>query len=498
MQMKGNGFTMNGYTNERAREYKEFLKGKRATVIGAGISNIPLIGFLLSCGATVTVRDKKDRESLSQTFTEMSDYEKRGVEFILGEGYLRDIDADIVYKSPGVRFDHPEILAAYDNGAYITGEMEAFLSICPAKIIAITGSNGKTTTSTLCAKLLEEAGHTVWLGGNIGTPLLSRIDEIQPSHFVVVELSSFQLHTVNRFGNSGLPFAHITFPDSAIVTNVSPNHLDWHLSMEEYAEAKRAVFEFMREGGRFVTNADCPIASEFASSAEEKELDTVLFSGHASDRAGIYCRDGAIYRRLGRGEVKLLDTKDIIIPGLHNVENYMAAYAAVEPYVTPDVLEDVATTFKGVPYRFELCCESGGVKYFDSSIDSSPSRTEAALGAIPADKIKKVNIILGGYDKKIPFDTLGEPVCRVVRRAFICGATAKSIERAIRECDSYNPENLELVMCEDFEDAVRSACRAAEDGDYVLLSPACASFDEFRNFEERGKRFKELVRECAE
>lgn len=486
-------YIMNTYTNDKVRVYREFLKGKRAAVIGAGISNLPLIDFLLDCGANVTVHDKKTREALSETVA-VGDFEKRGVGFVLGEGYLRGIDADIVYKSPGVRFDNPELLAAYDNGAYITSEMEAFISLCPAKIIAITGSNGKTTTSTLCARLLTEAGKTVYLGGNIGTPLLSKIDVITPEDFVVLELSSFQLHTVNRFGNSGLPFAHLTFPDSAIITNVSPNHLDWHLSMEEYAEAKRAVFDFMAPGGRLVTNSDCPIASGFAQSGATKELDVVLFSKSAADNAGIFYRDGAIYRKVGSREIKLLDTSDILIPGLHNVENYMAAYAAVEPYVTPDVLEDVAKSFKGVEYRFELFHEKNGVKYFDSSIDSSPSRTEAALNAIPEDMRGKVNVILGGYDKKISFDSLGEPCCRVVKRAFICGATAKKIEEAIKSAPNYGESGIEIVMCHDFEEAVTSACRAAEAGEYVLLSPACASFDAFRNFEERGKRFKELVR----
>lgn len=484
---------MNGYENVRAKEYKEFLHGKKAVVIGAGISNIPLIYFLLDNGCEVNVRDKKEREVLAETL-DIAELEAKGVTFGLGESYLRSMDADIIYKTPGVRYDNVEIIEAYESGAYITSEMEAFISLCPAKIIAITGSNGKTTTSTLCAKLLEASGHRVFLGGNIGKPLLSKIEEMTPDDFVVLELSSFQLHTINKFSNTGLPFSFINFPDSAIITNISPNHLDWHLSMEEYAESKRAVFDFMKEGGRLVTNADCPISSGFAKDASEREIDIVLFSRNGSEKSGIFYRDGAIIRRNGGKETKLIDTDDILIPGLHNVENYMAAYAATEPYLSPDALYNVATTFPGVSYRLELCREKNGVKFYDSSIDSSPSRTEAALSAFPESMNKKINIILGGYDKKIPFDTsFGQAIIKKVKRAFICGATAKKIEDSILHTPGFNEDTTELVMCSDFDEAVISACKAAESGECVLLSPACASFDAFKNFEERGKHFKELV-----
>ena len=486
---------MSVYFNEKAKLYKEFLKGKRADVIGAGISNIPLIKFLLDCECTVTVRDKKEREVLCETL-DVASFENNGVSFVLGEGYLRNIESDIVYKTPGVRYDNAEILEAYDYGTCITSEMEAFISLCPAKIIAITGSNGKTTTSTLCAKLLEASGHKVYLGGNIGKPLLCEIDNITPEDFVVLELSSFQLHTVNRFENAELPFAFINFPDSAIITNISPNHLDWHTSMEEYTESKRAVFDFMKQGGRFVTNADCTISQGFAKNAEAMGLETVRFSGCGNQDADIFLRDGEIIKKTGSKEVKLLDAGDILIPGRHNVENYIAAYAAVEPYISEDALYKVATAFTGVSYRLELCREKDGVKFYDSSIDSSPSRTQAALSAFPESMNKKINIILGGYDKKIPFDvSFGRAVCEKVRRAFLCGATAKKIRDAILATPGFNEDNTELIMCDSFDDAVVGACKAAESGECVLLSPACASFDSFKNFEERGKRFKAIVRE---
>jgi len=486
---------MNGYVNEKANIYREFLKGKSAVVIGAGISNIPLIRFLLDNGCSVNVRDKKSREVLCETL-DVEELEREGVTFGLGDGYLRGISADIIYKTPGVRYDNTEILAAYDSGAYITSEMEAFISICPARIVAITGSNGKTTTSTLCAKLLETSGHRVFLGGNIGKPLLAQIDEITPEDFVVLELSSFQLHTINRFNNPGLPFAFINFPDSAIITNVSPNHLDWHTSMEEYATAKRAVFDFMKKGGRLVANADCGISRDFARAARERELDVVLFSGKGAEGADIFLRDGSVIRANGKKETELIQADSILIPGTHNVENYMAAYAATEPYLSEDALVKVATSFTGVSYRLELCHERNGVKYYDSSIDSSPSRTEAALSAFPESMSKKINIILGGYDKKIPFEnSFGRAVIKKVKRAFICGDTAQKIRDAILATPGFNEDTTELVMCSCFDEAVKRACASAQSGECVLLSPACASFDAFRNFEERGKRFKQLVNE---
>lgn len=487
------------YTNEKLAVYKEFLKGKTASVIGVGISNIPLIDFLLKNGVKVTARDKKSVEKLRENpKLDMERLENAGVKFICGDDYLADIKDEIVFKSPGVRFDKPEILEAYRKGALITSEMEAFISLCPSKIIAITGSNGKTTTTSLVAKILENAGKKVWLGGNIGKPLLSQIEEIEPSDFTVLELSSFQLHTINRFENKGLPFAKITFPDVGIITNISPNHLDWHTDMEEYADAKKAVFSHMKSDGVLVTNRESDeYVQKFAFEAADDGKEVRTFSAHDDGCYGLNAyleeKSGDIYV----DEKVLMNKDDIVIPGLHNVENYMAAILATFDFVDADNVKKTARTFSGVSHRLELVCEKDGIRYYNSSIDSSPSRTVAALSCFGSEYDGKVNIILGGYDKNIPFDELAEPILTRKIRAFITGATGDKILDAIKSNRLYNESEAWLIRCENFEQAVRKACAAALPGDIVLMSPACASFDEFDNFEKRGERFKELVKEIT-
>lgn len=482
------------YSNPKLAEYKAFLKGKTASVIGVGISNIPLIDFLLENGVTVTARDKKDREKLiANPRLDMQRLEKAGARFITGENYLSDIKEQIVFKSPGVRFDKPEILEAYRNGSLITSEMEAFLSLCPAKIIAVTGSNGKTTSTTLVSEMLKNAGHTVWLGGNIGKPLLPDIEKIEPGHFAVLELSSFQLHTVNRFENKGLPFAHIEFPDVGVLTNISPNHLDWHTDMEEYAVAKRAIFTHMKPHGVFVTNrVSDDYVRRFAAEAENEGYTVRTFSAHDGSTPHGGCVQNGNFTIDGK---ELFPLSEIRVPGLHNVENFMAAALAVWDYVTPDAILKTARTFTGVAHRLELVAEKDGVRFYNSSIDSSPSRTEAALSCFGREYDGRINLILGGYDKHIPFDSLAAPVCDHRCRAFITGATGDAIYKTLSESESYDPAKVMLVRCADFDAAVRAACAAALPDDVVLLSPACASFDEFGNFEERGERFRRLVKD---
>ena len=478
------------YHNMRLTQYKEFLKGKTASVIGVGISNIPLIGFLLDNGVKVVARDLKSFEELSSINPAVSLLRDRGAEFITGESYLKDISQDIVFKSPGIRFDNEEILKAKKNGSIITSEMEAFLSLCPSKIIAITGSDGKTTTTTLIAKILEAAGKRVFLGGNIGKPLLCEIENITPDDFTVLELSSFQLHTVNRFENEGLPFARLSFPHVAVVTNVSPNHLNWHTDMDEYIEAKKAVFTYMPEGGVLVTNCGNDITLNFGTESKKSGFKTRMFS--AKNNVGnIHLKGNEIYCGIN----KIIDTNDIVLPGRHNIENYMAAIGATYDFVTPDDVKKVATTFGGVEHRLEFVREHNGVKYYNSSIDSSPARTMAALSAFGGEYKRKIVLILGGKDKNLDFTELSDVVCSKVKAVFLSHDTEeKKVEKAITENNNYNSEKLYFESCHGFDDAFHRASRYAEEGDLVLLSPAMTSFDEFLNFEMRGKRFKEL---CA-
>lgn len=431
-------------------EYLSALKDKKIAVIGIGVSNEPLIRLLRDSGADVTARDKNDKGG------------ELGVKLVTGEGYLDNIDEDVIFRSPGVR---PDKIKARP-GAVITSEMEAFFEVCPCPIIAITGSDGKTTTATITARLLEAAGKKVWLGGNIGRPLLSCSGEISPDDWAVVELSSFQLMSMRRS-------AHI-----AVITNIAPNHLDWHVSMEEYVNAKRAIYAYQKPGDIFVTNADNEITRSFASAG------TRLFS--MRERVDNGCRfDGeSIYF----GSEKVLDRRDILLPGLHNIENYMAAIAAVYDIVGREACLKTARTFKGVEHRIELVREKDGVKYYNDSIASSPSRTIAGLNSFEG----RVILIAGGYDKHIPYDVLGPVINRKVKRLILTGQTAGKIKQAVLDAEGEKPQ---ITETEDLRAAVIAAAAAAVPGDVVIMSPASASFDSFKNFEERGNYFKQTVSE---
>lgn len=482
------------YDNKRLAEYKEFLKGKTASVIGVGISNIPLIGFLLDNGVKVIARDMKSFAELCAINPQVEKLSERGASFVTGEKYLDGICEDIVFKSPGIRFDSEKILAAKEKGSIITSEMEAFLSLCPSKIIAITGSDGKTTTTTLIAKILEAAGKRVFLGGNIGKPLLSQIEEITPDDFTVLELSSFQLHTVNRFENEGLPFAKLTFPHVAVVTNVTPNHLNWHTDMDEYVQAKKAVFDFMPEGGVLVTNCGNDITLNFGTEAKSRGLKTRLFSVK-NNVGNLHLVGNDIYCGLN----KIIDADDILLPGKHNIENYMAAIGATYDFVTPDDVKKVAQTFGGVEHRLEFVREYKGVKYYNGSIDSSPARTMAALSAFGSEYKRKIVLMLGGKDKNLDFTELSDVICSKVRAVFISHDTEeKKVEKAVTENEKYDSEKVHFESCDGFDDAFRKASAFAREGDIVLLSPAMTSFDEFLNFEMRGRHFKELVASLGE
>ena len=453
--------------NAKVDQYFHSLQGKRIVVLGIGVSNRPLIGMLLRYGLDVTACDRTERENLEPEVLEL---EAAGAVLQVGANYLEGLQADVVFRTPGMHPNIPALQKLRDDGAVITSEMEAFFEVCPCPILAVTGSDGKTTTTTLIAEILKQAGRTVWIGGNIGQPLLPLARDMAEDHLAVVELSSFQLMHMTQS-------AHV-----AVVTNLAPNHLDVHRDMEEYIEAKENVFLHQTAADKVVLNGDNAITAGFAPKAKGSVL---WFSRQEKPENGAWLDGDTIWFR---GE-PVLKREEIVIPGLHNVENYMAALCAVEEFATPDDVVAVARTFGGVEHRIELVRILDGVRYYNDSIASSPTRTIAGLHAFD----QKVILIAGGYDKKIPFDVLGPEVVQHVKHLILCGVTAPKIRQAVEQAPGYREGVPGIVVTNTLQEAVLEAKRLAQEGDIVTLSPACAAFDQFKNFMVRGKAYKEMV-----
>lgn len=451
------------------------LKDKRIAVLGIGVSNTPLIRLLREHGVAVTACDKKERTALGKTAEEL---EAMGADLKLGSDYLKDIDADVIFRTPGMRPDLPELLAAKERGSRITSEMQVFFEVCPCPIIAVTGSDGKSTTTTVITEFLRAAGRTVHLGGNIGHPLLAEAGEMHADDMAVLELSSFQL----------LDMTHS--PHIAVLTNLAPNHLDVHRSMEEYIAAKENIFRYQSADDIAVFNQDNAITLGLSEKANGRVR---LFSRQQEVADGAFVRDGAIWLRRGEEEREIVKTDEIRIPGQHNVENYLAAIAAVDGLVSDEVIRTVAREFAGVEHRIELVRTRRGVRWYNDSIATSPTRTIAGLHSFS----QKLILIAGGYDKHIPFDVLGPELVAHVKLLILCGATANQIRACVTGCADYHGEP-EMIECATLDEAVKLAAERAQEGDVVTLSPACAAFDQFPNFMVRGRYFKDLVNALEE
>jgi UDP-N-acetylmuramoylalanine--D-glutamate ligase len=457
----------------RIKDYLNSLKGKRVAVIGIGVSNTPLIKMLLRSGISVTACDKNSREEFGGLAEEL---ESLGAQLCLGEHYLDGLDHDVIFRTPGLRPDIPELIKAGERGSVVTSEMEVFFQVCPCRIIAVTGSDGKTTTTTIIAGLLRDAGYNVFLGGNIGKPLLADTQDMEPGDIAVLELSSFQLMTMTAS------------PDIAVVTNLSPNHLDIHKSMSEYIAAKENVFLHQGKEGKAVFNLDNQITRGFSQSAVGQVF---FFSRREMPEQGAYLQDGAIWMSDGSQRRGVLPLSDFLLPGEHIVENFMAAVAAVDGLVPDEVIRRFAKSFKGVEHRIELVRTLDGVRYYNDSIASSPSRTIAGLHSF----CDKVILIAGGYDKHIPFDDLGPEIVSHVKELILTGDTAAKIRSAVEHAPEYRDGEPDILEFEDFKTAVLAAYQIAVPGDVVILSPACASFDKFKNFAVRGETFKKIIYE---
>ena len=454
-------------------QYQEFYKsinGKSIAVCGIGKNNPPVVMQLLAQGARVFACDKRSRQELGSIADRL---EQAGATLVLGESYLDHLDrVDMILRTPGMKPYLPAFEKARRQGIPVTSEMELFFELCPAPIFGVTGSDGKTTTTTIIAGLLEANRQKVHLGGNIGRPLLPEIEKISSTDAAVVELSSFQLTNMTMS------------PQVAVVTNVAPNHLDWHTDMQEYIDAKQNLVAHQTANDRAVLNADNSITAAFSKKCAGK---IYWFSRCRAVDQGTYLgKDGIVYGVENGVTTPILPATEIQLPGTHNVENFLAAFAAVWGIVSVETMARFAREFGGVKHRCELVRVRNGVRWYNDSIGTSPSRTIAGLQAFD----RKVILIAGGYDKHIPYAPLGEVAPHTVKNAVLMGATADAIEAAIRDHG-----DLPIYRVSDMETAVKVADELSQDGDIVFMSPPSASFDLYRNFEERGDHFKRLVEE---
>ncbi len=459
--------------NASIEAFRRALVGKRVAVLGLGVSNLPAIDFLAGCGAVITACDSSAEDKFAPEVTDK--LKKLCDNCYFGEDYLEHLDGqDIILKSPGIKPSLSQLVEAKEKGAVITSEMEIFMSLCPCKMIAVTGSDGKTTTTTLIYKILCREGYRCHIGGNIGTPLLNKLDDIYPDDIVVLELSSFQLMNMS------------VSPHVAVITNITPNHLDYHRDMSEYVEAKAQIFANQDQNGRLIVNKDNAITASFAG----KQKGSVDFFSRRYGDSDACFKDGYLWCKGN----KIVAASDIRIKGVHNIENYLAAIAATYDLVHPESVQEVAKSFGGVEHRMEFVRCLDGISFYNDSIGSSPTRTIAGLVAHEGDIV----LIAGGKDKNLDYDELGRVIKDRVRVLVLIGATSEKIEASVRKAFGDHAP-LPIVHRETYEDAVKGAFALArgikndENSVSVILSPASTSFDMFKNFEHRGNVYKEIV-----
>lgn len=465
--------------NKKLEKFINDIKGKKVAVLGIGISNLPAIKYLVSIGAKVSARDKKDK--LPDNLNELKALD---IEFVLGDNYLEGLEKyDYIFRSPGVKPFVYEIEKAVEVGTILTSEIEKVIELAPCKVIGITGSDGKTTTTTLVTKFLEQAGYKVWTGGNIGTPLFSKLDEMRKEDIVVLELSSFQLMTLGKS------------PDIAIVTNISPNHLDYHRSYEEYTSAKSNIFLNQVENNILVLNKDNNFTQKYLCLIERRNIKTNIRAFSIEDGVvkGVFLKNGYIVSNVSGKNEKICEIKDVKLVGMHNLANICAAATAVYDLVNKEDIKDIVTTFGGVEHRMELVRKKDNVKWYNDSIGTSPTRTIAGLKSFD----DKVILIAGGYDKNIPYEPLAPYIIKKVKQLILIGKTATKIRSAVLNESKEKKIDIddlpEMVEFNTLEECVSYANKIANEGDIVVMSPASASFDMYKNFEERGEHFKRLV-----
>ena len=461
------------YINKELIELNNYLKNRKVAIIGLGVSNLPLIDYMHKYGAKVTVFDNRNIEDIPKdTIKKITDY---AMEFSLGPNNLSKLEGfDIIFRSPSCLPTVLELQKEVERGAILTSEIEMLMKLCPGKIVGVTGSDGKTTTTTLIYEILKANGYNCYLGGNIGTPLFTKLDKMTPDDIIVLELSSFQL--------MGMEIS----PDISVITNISPNHLNIHSSYEEYIEAKKNIFKYQNEDGIVVLNYDNVITKNAAKEANGK---VVFFSSKNKLDDGIILDDDIIKECKDKLRRHILNTKSVELRGTHNYENICAAIAATKSLVDVEKAAKAVKKFKGVQHRLEFIRELDGVKWYNDSIGTSPTRTIAGLKSFD----ERIVLIAGGYDKHLDYTPIAEPILEKVNSLILIGDTAPKIFDAVKEEAEKQGKNIKIYMCDEFKNVVLVAKKVAKPGEIVLFSPASASFDLFKNFEERGNKFKELV-----
>ncbi len=462
------------FINEKLLEFDEFLENKKVAIIGLGISNIPLIDYLRERKSKVTVFDKRTIDKLDKTV--MDKVVNYGMEFSIGNNYLSKLkNFDVIFRSPSCLPNTKELIEEENRGALVTTEIEMLMELAPCKIIGVTGSDGKTTTTTLIYNILKEAGYNCYLGGNIGIPLFTKLKDILPEDIIVLELSSFQLMNMK------------ISPDISVITNITPNHLDYHTDFDEYINAKKCIFKSQNKDGITILNYDNEITRGFENEVNGK---VIFFSSQIKLDNGYIVDNDKVKHCENKLRRHILNYKDMILKGKHNLENACAALAATETFVDIQVAIRVITSFKGVEHRLEFIKESeNNVKWYNDSVSSSPTRTIAGLNSFD----RKLILIAGGYDKNLDYTPIAKPILDNVKTLILIGQTKNKIYNAVSKEMEKQGKDLNIYIAKTLEETVMIANDVSIHGDIVLFSPASASFDMFKNFAERGNLFKELV-----
>lgn len=465
------------YINEKLEEFNKFIENKKVAIIGMGVSNIPLLDYFYEKHAKVTVFDERNIEQIDSNI--IGKIEQYYFEYFFGKNCLENLKGfDVIFRSPSCMPFKKEIVEEVKRGAVLTSEIEMVLKLTPAKTIGITGTEGKTTTTTLIYEILKQSGYNCFLGGNIGKPIFTQIKDMKPDDIVILEMSSFQLIDID------------ISPNVALITNIFPDHLNVHTSYEEYQDAKKNIFKYQDEKGLLVLNYDNEITRSFAKESNGK---VILFSSKEK------LQDGYIYDIVD-GNIKyceedvrrhLINKSEIKLRGIHNYQNICAALAVTSPFVDIDTAINVIKTFIGVEHRLEFVKEIDGVKYYNDSIGTSPASTIAGINAFD----ENIVLLAGGSDKGLDYKEVGEAIAKSVGTLILCGPTAEKIEKATREglLTLKSDKFIEFINVSNLEEAVKLAKEKTKTGDVVLLSPASASFDAFKNFAERGDKFKQFV-----